>query len=547
MPAWIAAIAGAALVSMPFWVIIVNAIKVFSSKAAKGKRLKFLFDAENWSFIESSGTSDVEERVTDETEKSSIEFEHLFTTYVSQVIQENSDKKFIIVIDNLDRINVDDALKIWSTLQTFLQNKNACCDCSESIYKKLWLLVPYDGQSIAKLWDKNHKEDSLVSKSFLEKCFQLRIDVPTPVMSTWISYAKEEAQRLFASKEQEFVDCVIKMLCYMHETMSDSLTPREIKTYLNEVAVTRLVVDRGISNECVCYYVYCRHIATRRLGLQEIRNEIIVGKLPSDNQLYFMPKDARNQLAGITYGVNAEKGGMLLLTDPILRSMQSGDVAMFKSMREGFGDGFWSVFDYVVGNKFSSDPGAGGINLQSCLLASKVMIEDDVSTHHLTLLHKKIGEAIDGALSEEFNLFGDSLSVSDIASIELISYLIKLLYKMGDDSRLKKWYHKVVKSYDERLTNKDANECFTKEYLKALGALLNAFPEEARVCVMLPNLVGESLEKFVEAVDASESFSTFFNKLRPSTNAMTALVASIVDGRDVSQHLSSVSYYIARH
>lgn len=545
-PALIAAVAGGALVSTPFIVMLVNAVRIFSSKAAKGKRWKSLIDAENWSFIESSGTSDVEERVTDEAEKSSIEFENLFTTYISQIIQENPDKKFVIVIDNLDRINVDDALKIWSTLQTFLQNKNACCDCSEPIYKKLWLVVPYDGQSIAKLWDKNQEENSSVSKSFLDKCFQLRIDVPTPVMSTWISYAKEQAQIIFSTKGERFVDCVIKMLSYMHEAMSDSLTPREIKSYLNEVAVTRLVVDGSISDECVCYYVYCRYIASKRFTLQNIRREIIEGNMPSRNQLHFMPKDAKKQLAGMTYGVCAEQGEMLLLTDPILKSMQSGDVARFKSMREGFGGGFWNVFDYVVGNKISFDSGAVGGDLQSCLQASKVMIEDNIPVHHLSLLHKKISETIDGALSEEFNLFGGSISVSDIGSIELISYLVKFLNKMGDESRLKKLYHKVVKSYDERLASKDAKECCTEEYIKALGNLLEAFPSKARACLMLQNLVGERLEKFVESVDASDSFSKVFDNIRPSADVMKALEASIIDGRDVSQYLGDVSYYIAR-
>lgn len=541
----IAAIAGAALVSTPFLIMISNAVAIFLKRENKGKRFKALIDSENWSFIESSGTSDVEEHITDESEKSSIEFECLFTTYVSQIIQENPDKKFVIVIDNLDRINVGDALKIWSTLQTFLQNKNACSDCSESIYKKLWIVVPYDGQSIAKLWDKNQKEGSLVSKSFLEKCFQLRVDVPTPVMATWVSYAKQQAESVFEGKDSRFVECVVRMLCYMHETMADSLTPREIKTYLNEIAITRQIVDPSIEDESVCYYVYCRYLSSNRLNMQSLRSEIIKGEIPAKNQLQFLPNNVRDQLAGITYGVDAEQGKMLLLTDPILQALVSGDGKTFKDLRDGYGEGFWNVFDYVVGNKLLLGIDGESLRFDSCLKSAKVVNDAEVELEKLHLLHERIGAAVDVALRDEYAGL-DAFEIPDERHIEEMISLIRFFVKVNDISKLKKIYEKIGSVYDLHLRGDGSDNYVSVEYIKMLRPLIEAFPEGIRSSKVLSGLDGNVLNSFVKSVNASDGFTTFFNVCRPASSALVTISNSIVNGHELPEDIVSVLHYLAK-
>ena len=53
-------------------------------------------------------------------EPTSVEFEDWFVALLGQALA-NSDRKLILILDNLDRVDKMDALAIWSTLQVFLQ------------------------------------------------------------------------------------------------------------------------------------------------------------------------------------------------------------------------------------------------------------------------------------------------------------------------------------------------------------------------------------------------------------------------------------------
>ena len=115
---------------------------------------------------------------------------------------ESGHRRAVIVVDNLDRVDPADARAIWSTLQTFLQDRQSG---SEVWLKKLWVIVPYDCEGMKKIWertDDNGKAsttpppgtetpqvstDPSAAVSFMDKCFQLRFEVPPPVAFELVS------------------------------------------------------------------------------------------------------------------------------------------------------------------------------------------------------------------------------------------------------------------------------------------------------------------------------------------------------------------------
>lgn len=151
---------------------------LFSKKNSKGER--------DWSLLASNSTENYTQNITEEGEKSSVEFEKFFSRILSYVIDDkNLYDKVIIVVDNLDRVDSSHARQLWSTLQPFFIGSRQ--DLALSWKKKVWFIVPYDREGLSKIWD--HQDPSSqqpsgeVAISFLSKSFQIVAEVPSPVLS----------------------------------------------------------------------------------------------------------------------------------------------------------------------------------------------------------------------------------------------------------------------------------------------------------------------------------------------------------------------------
>lgn len=61
---------------------------------------------------------------TELTEPTSIEFDNDFKSLLSEAYKANQDGRVIVLLDNLDRVDSDTAKSIWSTLQTFIRERD---------------------------------------------------------------------------------------------------------------------------------------------------------------------------------------------------------------------------------------------------------------------------------------------------------------------------------------------------------------------------------------------------------------------------------------
>ena len=127
-----------------------------------------------------TGQSSTESRtvVTQNPGPTSVEFEAVFRELLDEALNPR-DRKLLLVIDNLDRVDPTDALSIWSTLQTFLGYSDYR---RPSWIDRLWVLIPYDREAILRLWDRTNSDDT-DAISFLDKTFQIRFRVPPLLLS----------------------------------------------------------------------------------------------------------------------------------------------------------------------------------------------------------------------------------------------------------------------------------------------------------------------------------------------------------------------------
>lgn len=338
----------------PFYVLACNAIKLW-------KNNKQILDAKYWMFLQGETRSTVTQEISEDEERSSIEFEKYFLEILKVILSKNDKSKLLIVIDNLDRVDASDSLKLWSTLQTFLQQRNPI-EYDSLNYNKVWVLVPYDEEGLAKLWRNRangHNESKVknidlpddnwdvtsteCAKSFFDKCFQLRIEVPKLILSGWEQFCKENIDQALIGWDEKEKDDVLKVLKLTRNTVNDNPTPREIKTYINQVGLLRLHCDKNISTLSIAYFAILKYM--RFHTNKFIEEQLILGALPQERHKLIFNSNCSAELSGILFGVSEEKGHQLLLEPEMEKMLTNKNLEGIKKLATIHKNAFWTVFD----------------------------------------------------------------------------------------------------------------------------------------------------------------------------------------------------------
>jgi len=148
----------------------------------------------------------VSKNISDDSERTSIEFQKYFTDLVSVITDSENERfgKLVIVIDNIDRLSHEHIRQSWATMQAFLQHRNSASQ-GKFLEKKVWFILPYDREILAEALEPPEKQEITPSHidspiSFLqrntssrrlmalEKSIQIQVETPEPVMSGWAKY-----------------------------------------------------------------------------------------------------------------------------------------------------------------------------------------------------------------------------------------------------------------------------------------------------------------------------------------------------------------------
>ena len=318
--------------------------------------------------------------VVSETEKDSVAFAESFKEIIGCI--KSNITRFVIVIDNLDRINHQDALKIWSTLQTFVQTKGNLGNI------KLWIIIPYTEEGIKALWE-NAQEDKLenengninVGKSFLDKTFQLRLEVPDLLIGDWQAFARKKMEDIFADFSEADRKLILDMLCWARRNSADAPSPREIKLYLNQVKLLHSIHSpAGVSLAAICFYATLRFI----LGYSrsQIESDLREGKVSAHS----LPLHSDNahlveDLCAILFHVPRGKGIQILLEGEIKSYLEPGKESGLKSLFETHGEAFTGVLGHILSHAPESAAFAYALAVQKGLASESDSFHDMAISH----------------------------------------------------------------------------------------------------------------------------------------------------------------------
>ena len=280
--------------------------------------------------------------VTQTPDPTSVEFELLFRELLDDALAP-PDRKLLLVIDNLDRVQSSDALSIWSTLQTFLGHSDYR---RPEWIERLWILIPYDGNAILRLWvspgnDTNAVEDSATAASFLDKTFQLRFRVPALLLSDWREFLHNALQEAFINHKEEDFHEVYRAFAISCGVETSAPTPRDIKVFVNQIGSLHRIWQHEFPLSYLACYVLLQH-----------RQENIHNSLLSERHLdlpnRIIGDSWRDVIASIHFGAPPQQALQLLLRRPLEVVLANGDGNALSQLASTNPAGFWTVLEDTV-------------------------------------------------------------------------------------------------------------------------------------------------------------------------------------------------------
>jgi KAP family P-loop domain len=252
--------------------------------------------------VEKTKTATIEE-----SEPTSVEFQSWFCELAQEALTGN--RKILLAIDNLDRIDPGDALKLWAAMRTFVDFSDSEIPSWAS---KLWVLVAFDEDGIKRLWKKEAADQTLAT-TFLDKTFQIRFRVPAPLLSNWRDFLMQQLKKAFPNgKDDDFYK-----ICRIYAILNAekrSPTPRDMKVFVNQIgAVSRTAPEQIPIPQQALYALLIEQ------GWDPIK------ELPEPQRLQsYLGTDWKENSASLFYSMPREKAIQVLLGEQVEKAMADG-------------------------------------------------------------------------------------------------------------------------------------------------------------------------------------------------------------------------------
>ena len=317
-------------------------------------------------------TETVTQTETIETaDPTSLEFERLFIDLLGEALAQ-PEHRLILAIDNLDRIDADGALKILSTLQTFILHG---LESHKPTLKQLWVVVTYDHHSLSKLWEEGQETNGELAASFLDKSFPIRFNVPPPLTSDWKEYLFKALRKALPKHNDDEFHRIYRLVAVRNSSSTTDLTPRNIKLLVNHIGVLHRQFGDSIPLEHMAYYALLWKDSIN------VVQAILDKKIPLDREKALVGDGVNDNLSAIAFGVEPRRARQVLLEDRVSAALAEGDSIRLQELA-GISDGFPEVLENTIGKVCVDWPTAEGANVLNAVVAVKDSdLEKSINSH----------------------------------------------------------------------------------------------------------------------------------------------------------------------
>jgi len=270
----------------------------------------------------------------------SIEFQTVFTMLLGEALG-SSERRLLIVLDNLDRVRADTAEQTISTLQPFIGGGHR-----EPARSQLWVLIPYNRHQINKLSGAQNREPLGTTEHLLDKLFDVRYDTPPLIVSDWRSFMNDCLRQALPSTDPDDLEQVTAVVAAarldLHSTQggdqvgaSWAPTPRQVIQIVNRLGGMYRQWSNSLPLAHLGYFAYLRH---RDIAVDI---DLLAGTLPSERAGRLLGSTVRDSLAMLHFNVELDRARQVLLFEPLMTALLTGDDERTQVLAQI--PGFWTV------------------------------------------------------------------------------------------------------------------------------------------------------------------------------------------------------------
>jgi len=256
---------------------------------------------------------------TETPEPTSVEFEKYYSMLLRDALEKNRKRRLCIVIDNLDRMGNEDAVKLIATLKPFLQPGTG----GDHWQSQVFYLIPFDESSLEKLWKKNDSEN--FARSFLDKIFQMRLYVPQLLISDWQSYFDNQLKLAFGGIEEDRTYSIRRIYDSMVTPAAGNPTPRQIISFINHlVGVYQQWKDEiPLAHQALFVVLRVHRQCDNQPDLQKNLNEL--GGIKD----YCQSERVEDDMAALFYNVEPSKARELWMEPTVEEALKNANQEYF--------------------------------------------------------------------------------------------------------------------------------------------------------------------------------------------------------------------------
>mgnify|MGYP000930565832 CR=1 FL=1 len=400
---------------LPLIPLIFSCIILLSRK----KRWKRLFTQQLWRDIINevvsiyNGTikNDISYETVSEEEPSVIDFRKWMQDISDNIGKSN--KKLIVVYDNMDRLPADKVKELWSSIHTFF---------SENGFPNIWVIIPFDEKHLSCAFGKSNGKEQL-TKHFISKTFPIVYRVKPPFITDYEVIFDTLFNEAFGTTEEEETKKTISRIFRLEKP---NATIREMIEFINQLVVMKSIWKQEIE------LLFCAIFKIKeKIILQDPVSQILSGNYLEKYITKIVPNSEllQKNIAAITYGVSldiAEQIPMVIYIESCFNNNENDIKKYSKSPK------FIPILQKAIQN---ADP-AKTDNIIKCLSILKTDSFSDSDKNIITALWDSLAERKESQeLSEQkFDDSHKSLLLNITDKQGLVKRLCQQLQKFGDNN-----------------------------------------------------------------------------------------------------------------
>lgn len=302
------------LVAFPIFIVmgiyIYNLIRNWKNKKVFGKSFKYAAE-ETFQVYTNKQKEETKIETISENQPSVIDFQKWM-----EEIDNDLNKKIVLVFDNFDRLPKKHILNIWSSIHIFFAEKK---------YKNIKVILPFDREHIQNAFKELNIDgtDKTFGDDYINKTFDIVFRVTLPIMSDWKQFFKNQWNKGFVSYDEDELRLVIQV----YEFLNKRITPREIIAFINEILTIKLL-DENFKERYIAVFVLKKD-EILKAPLKAIMELDYLGGLKS---IYYNDSDFSKQMTAIVYHIAVDDAIELIYTQELKDALNRNDVDAFNSI-----------------------------------------------------------------------------------------------------------------------------------------------------------------------------------------------------------------------